>query len=176
MFLADELITLRGIEKEDADLLYDMINDPEMENNVVGWSLPVSKDQQLMWINNLQTDKNIRYAIDAGNGIIGTAIISSIDFKNRTANLNIKISKKHRGNGYASHAIKLMIDYCFDELNLHCITANVIYDNKTSRNLWEKIGFVRDGVLRERVYKKGEYKDLIAYSLLREDYDKRNRK
>ena len=174
MYLIDELVTLRGIEKEDASVLHEMINDPEMESQVVGWSFPVSMEQQLAWINNLQTDKNIRYAVDAGNGIVGTAIISSIDYKNGTANLNIKIAKDQRGHGYASHAVKLMIGYCFNELNLHCITANVIEDNESSRKLWEKFGFVADGVLRSRVYKMGKYKDIIAYSLLREEYEKRN--
>lgn len=172
MILKDALLILRGIEKEDVDLLLEMINDPEIESSVVGWSYPVSRDQQEAWIKNVQSDKTIRFAMDAGNGIVGTAIISSVDFKNGTANLNIKMPKSERGKGYASHAVQLMIEYCFNELNLNCLTANVIGDNFDSKSLWEKFGFVVDGVLRSRVYKNGHYKDVIAYSLLRDDYGK----
>lgn len=170
MFLKDELITLRAIEKKDSKILLNMINDPEIEASVVGWSYPVSEEQQLEWINNIQTDKNIRFAVDAGKGIVGTAIISSVDHKNRTANLNIKLSKSERGKGYASHAIRLMIDYCFKELNLNCITANVIEDNTSSRTLFQKNGFIEDGILRERVYKLGVYKNIVAYSLLKSEW------
>lgn len=172
MILRDDLIELRAIEKKDAALLLEMINDPEMEATVVGWSYPVSEEQQLEWINNIQSDKNIRFAIDAGKGIVGTAIISSLDHKNRTANLNIKLSKSERGKGYASHAIRLMTDYCFKELNLNCITANVIEDNISSRTLFQKIGFIEDGILRERVYKSGVYKNIVAYSLLKSEWER----
>lgn len=177
MFLKDEVIVLRAIEKDDAALLYDLINDPEIERTVVGWSCPVSSEQQLNWIENNQKDSNstIRFAIDAGAGIVGVCSISAIDFKNRTANLNIKLPKASRGHGYASRAVKLMIKYSFDELNLNCLTANVISDNAPSLKLWEKNHFTRDGILRSRVYKNGDYKDLAAFSLLKAEYETRNR-
>lgn len=172
MFLHGNSITLRALEKKDMPLLLEMINDPEIEASVVGWSYPVSEEQQLMWLNNIQGDNCIRFAIDNGSGIVGVSIISSIDYKNRTANLNLKLPKSSRGKGYASQAVKLMIDYCFLELNINCLTANVIADNDASIKLWEKNGFKRDGLLRSRVYKNGIYKDLIAYSLLRNEYEK----
>lgn len=175
MILRDSNLLLRAIEKEDAPLLLEIINDPQIEASVVGFSYPVSKNQQEEWINNIQSDRAIRYAIDVDGGIVGVAIISSIDNKNRTANLNIKLSKQNQGKGYAFRTIGLIIEYCFNELNMNCLTANVIFDNEQSKKLWEKHGFLVDGVLRSRVYKNGSYKDLIAYSLLKVDYEKRNR-
>ena len=172
MILYDDIITLRAIEEEDASVLQCMINDPEIESSVVGFSYPVSMAEQKEWISGLKDDKNIRYAIDNGSGMVGVAIISSIDFKNRVANLNIKLMKTARGMGYAKRAINLMLKYCFYELNLNCITANVLANNSSSNNLWQNLGFNIDGVLRQRVYKNGQYTDLLAYSLLRDEYDK----
>lgn len=174
MFLKDDLITLRAIESKDAEILLKMINDPEIELSVIGWSYPVSERQQLEWINNIQSDKAIRFIIDYQNRAVGTAIISNVDYKNRTANLNVKIPLEERGKGFASHAVNLMICYCFDELGINCITASILYDNKSSRSLFEKMGFHQEGVLRQRIYKNGVFKDLIPYSLLRDDYEKRN--
>lgn len=172
MILFDDVITLRAIEEEDAPVLQSMINDPEIENAVVGFSYPVSLAQQKKWIAGLSDDKNIRYAIDDGNSLVGVAIISSVDFKNRVANLNIKLLKRARGQGYAKRAVRLMLSYCFNELNLNCITANVLANNEASSKLWQSFGFNLDGVLRQRVYKNGHYVDLMAYSLLRDEYDK----
>lgn len=174
MILFDEVVTLRAIDENDASVLMNLINDPEVENSVVGYSWPVSLSQQKKWIAGLSDDKNIRYAIDAGKGIVGVASVSSLDLKNRTGNMNIKLVREARGNGYAIHAVKLLIKYCFEELNLNCLSANVIERNADSKKLWEKLGFELEGVLRQRVYKNDEYHNLLAYSLLRKEFDERN--
>lgn len=175
MILKDDFVLLRAIDENDAEVLMDLINDPEVENSVCGWSYPVSLSAQKKWISNLINDTTVRYAIEVAEKIVGVAIISSIDMKNRTANMNIKLLKSARGKGVASRAIKLIVCYCFDELNLHCLTANVIERNIDSKKLWEKLGFCQDGVLRDRIYKNGNYHNVIAFSLLKEEFNERNR-
>ena len=175
MILRDEKVVLRAIEESDAEILMVLINDPEIEGSVYGWSYPVSLVSQKKWIANMTNDTTARYAIEFEGGMVGTAIISSIDFKNRTANMNIKLLKSARGKGVAARTVGLMIKYCFEELNLHCLTANVLEGNAASSNLWLKYGFQQDGILRDRVFKKGEYHNVIAYSLLKEEYYARNR-
>lgn len=172
MILLDDGITLRAIEAGDAPVLQAMINDPELEHSVVGWSRPVSSAEQERWIETLAEDGSFRYAVDDGSGVVGTVAVSAVDWKNRTANLNIKLLREARGKGYGARAMKLVVAYCFEELNLNCLTANVLAENDASSRLWEKLGFRLDGVLRQRVYKSGRYHDLRAYSLLREDYER----
>ena len=174
MILRDDKVLLRAIEEEDAQILMDLINDPEIENAVYGWSYPVSLSAQKKWIVNLRNDSTVRYAIEFERKMVGVAIISLIDMKNRTANMNIKLLKSARGKGVATRTVNLLMQYCFEELNLHCLTANVIERNSDSRKLWEKLGFQQDGVLRDRVYKNGKYHNAIAYSLLKEEYYARN--
>lgn len=174
MILKDEVLLLRAIEERDAEVLMELINDPEVENSVCGWSYPVSLSAQKKWIENLSNDTAVRYAIEINGSVKGVIIISAIDMKNRTANMNIKLLKNVRGNGFATRAVKLIISYCFNELNMHCLTANVIERNIKSRKLWEKLGFCQDGILRERIYKNGSYHNIIAFSLLRKEFDERN--
>lgn len=176
MIFKDDVVLLRAIEEDDAKVLMDLINDPEVENAVFGWSYPVSLSSQKKWISNLVNDTTVHYIIEVDNKAVGVAIISSIDMKNRTANMNIKLLKGYRGKGVATRTLNLIITYCFDELNMHCLTANVIERNEDSRKLWVKLGFNEDGILRHRVYKNGLYHNVVSYSLLKEEYYERNRK
>ena len=176
MILKDDTVILRAIDYDDASVLMSLINDPDIENSVYGWSYPVSLSDQKRWIDGLKNDTNIRYAIDYESHVIGLASISSLDMKNRVANLNIKLLKEFQGRGLATRVIELLIRYCFEELNLHCLTANVIERNINSIKLWRKKGFHEDGVLRDRVYKNGRYHNVIAFSMLKEELYERDRK
>lgn len=172
MILFDEVVKLRAIEESDAPVLMELINDPEIEKNVLGFSFPVSLMQQKKWIAEAVDEKTIRYAIDVGEKCIGVAIISAIDYKNGTCRLGIKLKRDARGNGYARRSVRLMIQYCFDELNLNCLAADVLEYNIDSKKLWEKMGFSLDGVLRERIYKNGKRHNLFTFSLLCNEYRK----
>lgn len=123
----------------------------------------------------MTNDTTVRYAIEFKDETVGVASVSSIDMKNRTANMNIKLLKSARGKGIATHVVNLIVNYCFDELNMHCLTANVIERNTDSRKLWQKIGFREDGLLRDRIYKNGKYHNVIAVSLIKEEFYERNR-
>lgn len=174
MNLIKDNITLRAIEQEDGSLLKELINDPEIESMVVGWSFPVSTEQQSNWISNqANSNSTVRFVIDVKNvGGVGIVSLSGIDFKNRTAVLNVKIKNedKIRNKGIGYESINMLIDYAFNQLNMNCLIASILEYNIPSQRLFEKCGFVKEGTLRKRVYKNGKYHDLLSYSLLRSDY------
>lgn len=173
MNIINEDIVLRAIELDDAQLLKDLINDPEIEKMVVGWSFPVSTHRQINWINNLNNDNNVRFVIDVKNvGAVGVVSLTKIDFKNGTATINIKIKKdvsiRKKGIGYKS--IMMLLNYAFNQLNLNCLVANILNYNIASQKLFKKCGFKFEGTLRERIFKNGGYQDLLSFSLLRSEY------
>ena len=55
---------------------------------------------------------------------------------------------------------------CFEELKLYCITAHVLLDNTNSLALFDNLGFKREGILKNRVIKNGERKDIVSFSIL----------
>jgi RimJ/RimL family protein N-acetyltransferase len=69
-----------------------------------------------------------------------------------------------RGKGYGTDAVNTMVQYAFKELRLNCICANILSYNEASVKLFERCGFKREGVLRQRVFKKGHFVDMLAYS------------
>lgn len=174
MNIIGKIVFLRAIELSDLDILRTMINDEKIENGLGGWSFPVSAIQQEDWIKTLKpNDKILRCMIvcKANDEAVGTVILSDIDYKNGTAEIHIKILAEKQRNGYGSESILLMTDYAFSELRLNCIYARVTSNNENSQLLFEKRGFEKEGILRRRIFKKGEFHNIISYSILKGELD-----
>lgn len=170
-----EDIILRAIEESDLELLKNMMNDPEIENMTAGFSFPVSSFQQKKWYEGLNNKANeIRLIIDTeANGAIGVVMLTNIDWKNRIAQFHSKITSEDsiRGKGYGTKATKALIKYAFEQLNMNCIYSRIIEYNIASQRVKEKCGFVKEGVLRERIYKNGKYHNMIIWSILKEEFN-----
>lgn len=164
-------ITLRAIEEDDLDLLREMMNDPEIEKMTGVVGLPVSKRDQKRWYDNL-TNKDVRLMIDTKeHGAIGVVMLTDIDYRNSTAQFHSKIatSKQLRGKGYGTKATLALIRYGLLEMNLHLIYSQIVEYNVASQRVKEKCGFRKDGILRDRVYKNGQYYNLTIWSVTKED-------
>lgn len=180
MNIVGKRILLRELRKEDMSLLNQLINDYDICQNVVGWSKPVTMEEQINWFKNLENDKNIRYAIcdkKKQDIIIGTIVISKIDWKNRSCSVDIKISKNKQKKGYGKSAINLVINYVFKELNLNRIAVNILESNVGSRRVFEACGFKIEGIQKQAIYKNGKYNTLINYAILKKEFinNERNR-
>lgn len=163
-------VFLRAVEEKDAELLLKMINSADIEYMLGGFSFPVSMEAQKKWIHELEnTETTLRCMIvpyDTSNAV-GTVILSNIDYKNGNAQVHIKLGEKFQGKGYGQESLALIIRYAWDELRLHLIYANVNGYNIPSQKVFEKLGFEKEGILRERIYKKGKYEDVFMYSLIK---------
>lgn len=166
--------TLRAVEEKDFELLLYLINAPEIERGLIGWNFPVNHLEQKKWMENFKNSfESIKLMIELENlKTIGMIMLEKIDLKNRTAEIAYKISApmENRIRGDMSDALKGMLKYAFDELGLNCITAMIQEENILSRNLCGRVGFVEEGVLRKRIYKEGKFKNVIAVSLLKEEF------
>ena len=176
MYLIGKRIMLRALELEDMELLRETINDPYFERMVGGWSFPVSKNAQLKWFESLGSNQsNYRYAIESleTKEFFGMISLLNIDWKNRSGMTAIKLSKKGlSGKGIATDAEFTLMEYVFNELNLHRLTADVLKYNTPSVSLHKKIGGIVEGVKREAVFKNGQYNDVLCFGILKEDYIK----
>ncbi|MFC4557939.1 GNAT family N-acetyltransferase [Virgibacillus kekensis] len=171
MNIIGEKVLLRAIEMSDKDILLGIINDSETEYSLGGWSFPVSSINQEDWIRAQKLNEKVLRCMVSDkkdNKTLGTAILSNIDYKNGNAEIHIKLISDARGKGYGADTINTLIKYTFDELRLNCVYAHVNAYNIASQKLFERCGFVKEGVLRNRIYKKGEYHDVIAFSIIKE--------
>ena len=166
-------VVLRAIEMEDSELIKDMFNDPEIEHHVGGWAFPLSLFAQEKWLESHYNDQSsARFVIDTKeDGAIGILTFTNIDWKNKRADVGIKISlDENRFKGYGTDAIMAIMRFAFDELGLHRLDSSRLAENQVSAHVFEKCGFVKEGVKREYIYKGGKYRDLVESSILADEY------
>ncbi|MFH1546898.1 MAG: GNAT family protein [bacterium] len=108
--------------------------------------------------------------------LIGDLGISSIDKKNKHAEIGLSIGdKRYWGRGYGTDSVLTALSFCFEELCLNRVYLDVWEDNKRAIRCYESCGFMRDGLLREHVYRNGKYHNKLLMSILKSDWEKGNK-
>lgn len=110
--------------------------------------------------------------VEKNNDIpIGIMSLINIDYKNRNAECIIDIGEKdYWGKGYGKEGMKLLLNYCFYEMNLHRISLKVFSFNDRAIHLYEKLGFNKEGAARESLFRDGKWHDIIHMGLLQNEY------
>ncbi len=174
MNIKGKVVTLRAMTRSDMQMICDMFNDPFLEDVVVGWSFPLSIEQQNAWFDrNINSDgKNFRFVIETPeDGAVGIATLTNIDWKNGTATHGIKLANKEkRTKGIGTDTVMAIMRYAFDELGLHRLDGSWFDSNTASKRLYTKCGWKAEGVKRECVYKHGVWRDLTIVGILVSDY------
>lgn len=170
--LKEQLISLRALEPEDVDLLYQWENDEEI------WTVshtiaPFSKHLLALYIQNSDKDiyetKQLRLMMDDEQGkTVGAIDLFDFDPFHARIGLGILVHKaEDRSHGFATAALRLLIRYCFEWLNLHQLYANILTDNTISIQLFTKAGFEIIGTKKEWIREGGVWKDELLLQLIR---------
>jgi len=151
MFIKGEHISLRAMEHDDIELLY------EWENNIELWHVsntqtPFSRHVLKEFVDNSQydiyTNKQLRLMVveNSSETTIGTIDFFEFDVQHARAGIGIYIHQKFTGKGYAYESLKLAINYCFKILHLKQVYSIVNVNNAPSLKLFEKAGFEKGGI------------------------------
>lgn len=165
-------LVLRALEPEDIELLY------QWENNMEIWEVsntltPFSKYQLKKYIEQSRLDifqtKQLRLIIDLEESSTPIGMIDLFDFDafHQRGGVGIIIHKKHRQKGYAYEALSMFINYCFNNLALNQLYANISAKNKVSQQLFEKVGFKLVGTKKAWRKTKDGFEDELLYQLIR---------
>ena len=172
MRLIGKHISLRAIEPSDIDILYRWENDVETWN-VSNTQTPYSRFVLEQYIASAHQDiysvKQLRLIIcDSEGKAIGTIDLFDFDPNHMRAGIGILIAdKEDRRQGAASEALELLVDYCFNILNLHQVYSNITIDNEASVLLFQKHGFQITGVKKHWVREGEKFKDELLLQRLR---------
>ena len=168
-------VYLSAIEQEDLNLLQKWSNDPEIQYWLGGWHFPVNKNDTQKWHLNLSANStNQRFSIFTKDlGLIGTANLVEIDWKNKNAFHGMLLGDKDiRGKGYGVGTVMAIMKYAFEELGLNRLDGSIIEYNKASVRLYiEKCGWKEEGRQRNWYYRKNRYWDKIILGITKEDYE-----
>lgn len=156
-------VTLRAMEPEDLDLLYEIENDRSLWN-VGATNVPYSRFALNNYLAqsqcNIYADEQVRLMIEnEERKTVGIIDLTNFDPRNQRAELGIIILNACRGKGYASDAVRQIVSYSRDILHLHQLYAFVATDNEESLALFTHLGFQRGATLRDWLYRGGQYHD-----------------
>jgi RimJ/RimL family protein N-acetyltransferase len=170
-----ERVRLRWLAASDADALYAIFSDPEVMRY---WSRPPmtgrhEAEQLLAEIGeSFRSRALFQWGIALGGDdlVIGTCTLLHVDVPNKHAEIGYALNRSYWGRGYGHEALCALIDYAFETLGLHRLEADVDPRNLASVRALERLGFVREGYLRERWHVAGEVQDALFFGLLKQDW------
>ena len=164
-------ITIRKFERTDIPKKVEWINNPE-NNRFLHYDIPICVEKTEKWFDS-HLGENTRYdaVIEADGVPVGTIGLLEIDRKNSKAEYYIAMGETaYKGKGVAKEASRLILEYGFQTLGLNRIYLFTEVENVAAQKVFERVGFIREGVLHQDIVSHGKYVDRIAYGLLREDW------
>jgi len=169
-----ERLLLRRMTMKDAQDVFDYSRDPEVARHVL-WTAQKHISEARDYIRYM----NRRYrddlpsswgVIDLDSGrLVGTIGYMDHNQDNASVEVGYSLARWMWGKGLATEALRAVIDYTFDAMDVNRIEAQHELDNPASGRVMEKCGMTKEGVLRQRLYNKGRFVDVALYSILRGD-------
>lgn len=163
----NDLVTLRALEPDDLDFLFDTENDTEL------WKYsnrfhPYSKRLLNSYIANANKDifetRQIKFVITDKQGCaIGFMDLFNFEPLHHRAAIGLMICPANRGRGYASAALELIEAYAKERLQLHQLYANIAKENQHSIQLFESQKFVLVGEKKDWNFYEGQFHDELIY-------------
>ena len=167
------LVRLRAFEASDLDAEHAFVNDlSTLQQMMSGIPFPASYADEQQWLSQQTsyTRGEYQFAIEDFEGyMVGRCGVTKLDWKNRVAELAIMIGAPYRCRGYGKEAMALLCDFCFKEMNLHKLKVSVLAFNEAAVKCYEANGFVREGLLRQEIFRDGQYRDVVILGRLAEE-------
>ena len=172
--LAGARLRLRPLRSDDADDLFALHSDPRVMRywSHVPWT---AREQSVARIAQLARDRaNAEFytwatTIEGADRLVGTVSLFAINRTHRRAEIGYALAPSSWGRGYATDALRLAIAFAFETLDLARLEADIDPRNEASCRLVERVGFLREGLLRQRWHVAGEVTDSAMFGLLRDE-------
>lgn len=171
-----ENIILREFRSEDLSAMRGWVNDPD----VTRYLSPRYYGRPQTWE---QTEEYLRSILNGNSGgvdfvvaekeklrYMGQVSLFLLDYTARSAEMAIVLSGEHIGRGYGVEALRLLLKYAFEQMNLNRVYLTVSAENARAIRAYEKAGFVHEGCWRSARFADGHYQDVILMGILRDEY------
>ena len=169
-------IRLRLLADADAPALFGVFSDPDVMRY---WSAPPMTDpaQAAQMVRDAQaayaTGESLRIGVErkCDAALVGTCSLFAFHATSRRAELGYALGRSYWGQGLMHAALRALVRHAFERIGLQRLEADIDPRNAASARSLERLGFVREGLLRDRWIVNGEVSDSAYYGLLRSDWD-----
>jgi len=171
-----EKVRLRPVSESDVSTTLIWRNDPEIRDSFLGYQFPVTKKMEEAWFERLQEGDvagTVVFSIETltEGQFIGLVNLHKIDWQSQYGYFGVQIGDKdYHGRGMGKDATRVMLDYAFNNLNLRKVCLEVLGDNHVAIKIYESLGFSLEGTLKNQIYSRGAYCDLLIMSVFKEEY------
>ena len=171
-------VVLRWISEDDVDGLYRVFSDPQVMRY---WSTgPLANGEAAAELQREIAEGNQNgtmlkwgLALRDSNTMIGTTTLFNLSLDNGRAEIGYALARAYWGKGYMNEALQALLSHAFEVMQLRRLEADVDPRNSASIRTLERLGFQREGFLRERWHVNGELQDALFYGLLRREWSGR---
>ena len=173
MHIETARLVLRNAKLTDAKAYHKMWNTPSVQKfNVMN---PPDMERSVAAVERDSASERVLYfQLKDGTDMIGQIFLTDDDLRYETGSCNISYSlmEEYAGCGYMTEALQAAIAYAFDTLGMEMVASRVFLENEASHRVLEKLGFVKEGVLRRAVKGiDGTVFDDVVYSMTRQEYE-----
>jgi RimJ/RimL family protein N-acetyltransferase len=174
-FLISKNIYFRALQKEDLEGPYfDWLNDFHVTRLMESGKYPNTRDAMLAFFEkNANSPNFVIFAVCelTTDKHVGNIKLGPINWLHRTTNFGLMIGDRSSwGKGYATEAMHLIVAYAFDRLNLNKINLGVVAENTAATRVYEKVGFVIEGRVRENFIVEGKALDSVIMGMTAREY------
>jgi len=180
-WIAGDRVILRAWERDDVRAHWEAAQTADtMGERLRDWLEPpksLFQREQEFEANQSEPDPTvIRMIIEAEGRPIGDIDLFHIEPRNRNALVGLGIWREEdRGKGYGADALRSALRWAFRHLNMHRIELSVEPDNRRAVRVYEKLGFVKEGLRREHHFDDGCFRDEMIMADLRREFEARDR-
>lgn len=180
-FWQNGLVRLRSIEEDDwAGHYYNRFDTKGRRLVNCEVELPPTKKEADEFVEKFINFKpgtgRLMFTIENHDGEnVGALNLNSIDERNGTFSIGMQIDRDHRGKGYGTAAMEILLRYAFYERRLNKYYGHVLEGNIASATMMKKLGCVEEGVRRQMIYTNGRYHDEILFGLTKDEFTERER-
>lgn len=174
-YLHGERVRLTAIERDDLPTIARWHTDETFGRFYNGTpAVPRSAQRWAAWLEEIEGESNAFYFAvrhTQTTQLLGIADISGILWNNRNGALGLGIGAvEHRRQGYGGDAMRLLLRFAFEELNLHRVWLTVFSYNHGAIQMYEGLGFTHEGTHREHILRGGQAHDMHLYGLLQREW------
>jgi len=165
-------LSLRSPRPDDADALFELGRDPEVVR-FFSWGPYRERAEAAAFIDRVIEERPHEFFIVGDDDLpIGLTGLTEVSDRDRRAVVGTWLGRKHWGTGANRESKELILHYAFRALELNRVSAYAHPDNVRSLRALEKLGFAREGVLRQWHVHRGEARDVVILGLLRDEWDR----
>ncbi|OGH06526.1 MAG: hypothetical protein A2171_02205 [Candidatus Levybacteria bacterium RBG_13_35_9] len=124
------------------------------------------------WAKKQKKGEGVNLGIWYKGQLAGVVSFNFINKENKKAEIGYWLDKNHQGKGIVTKSCELLIDYGFNELNLHRVEISCAQGNNKSCAIAERLGFAKEGCFRQSGFLNGKFVDMNWYGLLKSDWKK----